>query len=184
MLERQAGNVEVAIEHYRAGMKVDPTNVKLIHNLAVALREDPARMDESIALLRQAVALLPGLPDPHYALATYLDELGKTEEAVIHFRKAVDLKSGVPKYHRGLGQVYLRTKQYELAEAQFQRALALEWKLNPRGMGVIQALDRLGQIAASTGKPDAAIDYYSRILTIDADNRPAQRALARLGAGR
>ena len=179
MLERQAGNIDEAIKHYEAAIAIDPTDAILLNNLAVAVKQDPNRLAESIEISRRAVEIMPKHPDLHFALATSLQQAGSVDEAIAELNVCLRLKPGQPKYHRGLGKIFIRTRQYSEAEKHYAKALELELKLNPRGMGVINALDRLGYISLATGRKELGISYYQRILEIDPQNGPANRAIAK-----
>lgn len=178
MLERQAGNVERAIEHYRAALAIDPDDYLLINNLAVAIRTDPTRIEEAIDLLRHAVELQPKHADLHYSLASALDEAGYTDEALAELAKCVKLKSGVAKYHRLFGTIYMRKHEWDAAEEHYKKALSIETRLDPRGLGVVNALDRLGRISLQKGLPDEAVRYFERILEIDPKNGDAKKWIA------
>lgn len=190
MLERQAGHVERAIEHYEAAIAVDPSDPILLNNYAYALRQNPARQREALALLRQAVALRPKMPDLHYTLANALLDAGEEDEAIAELRTCIHLHRDQPrpKYHRGLGEIYFKRAQQPgadraallaSADAEFQRALELEERLNPQGEGVINACHRLGWIAIFRNDAPTAAGYFERILAIDPDNAAARRGLQR-----
>ena len=176
MLERQAGNVEAAIAHYQAAREVRPDDYILLNNLAVAIRTDPTRIDESIAVSREAVALQPKHPDLHFSLASALQQAGRIDEAIEQFNICVRLR-GKPKYHRALGRIYMKQRRLESARVQYESALKLERKLDPRGRGAINALDRLGWIALRQERLDDAANRFQSILDLDPGNVGAQKGL-------
>jgi tetratricopeptide (TPR) repeat protein len=179
MLERQAGNIQTAIDHYEAALEVEPDSPILLNNYANALRYDPQRKGEAIGIMRRAVSLRPKQPDLHYTLANMLAEDGATREAIAEFHKCIKLKSEQPhpKYYRALGQVYHRTRKLDAAEEAYEKSLELELRLNPKGPGVIHAYDRLGFIKLDRREPDKAITYFRKILDLDPDNKGARRGL-------
>ena len=179
LLERQAGNVAEAIKHYKAALEVDPNDAILVNNLAVAVREDPQRQEESIELSRRAVALQPKLPDLHFTLAESLRKAGRLEEALVELKKCTRLKSRQPKYHRAMGKIFIARKQYKEAEERYKLVLQFELQLDPRGKFVIDALERLGRIMLAQGRSNEAAAYFERILALDPDNQWAQRGLTR-----
>ena len=183
LLERQAGNIDKAIEHYEAAIAVDPNDAILLNNLAVALRQDPDRRGEAIEIMKKAVSLEPEHPDLHFALASELKEAGQIEQAISELQTCIRLKKGQPKYHRGLGRIYMARGNYPAARKHYEKALALEMKLNPRGRGVINALDRLGRISIAQDRSPEGISYFEKILEIDPDNQPAIKALKSLRRG-
>ncbi len=183
LIERQAGNIDKAIEHYEAAIAVNPNDSILLNNLAVALRQDPARRGEVIEIMKKAVRLEPEHPDLHFALASELKEAGQIDRAISELQKCIQLKAGQPKYHRGLGTIYMDKRDYPAAREHYEKALALEMKLNPRGRGVINALDRLGRISIAQNRAQEGAGYFEKILEIDPDNRPAINALKSLRRG-
>jgi Tfp pilus assembly protein PilF len=183
MLEREAGHVDEAIRQYQAAYEIDPSDPVLLNNLAVALRQDPKRLDQAIEILRKAVRLSPKFADLHYSLAKALEESGAVDEAEEEFLQAIRWKSGVPKFHRGLGELYYSQRRYGDAAKQYRRALKYDRALDPRSRGVINDLDRLARIAWQQGRQDDAIRFFREILEIDPDNGPALRGIARLEGG-
>jgi len=181
MLERQRGNLDLAIEHYEAALAVDPTDVILLNNYAHALRQDPARLERAIAIMRQAITLQPKMPDLYYTLANALVDAKRPDEAIAELNTCIRLRRDQPraKYHHALGSIYMNQRKLDLAEAQFRRALELDEVLEPTGPGVINACNRLGWISINRNQPDQAAAWFNRILQIDPDNRGAQAGLAR-----
>ncbi len=184
LLEKQRGNIDKAIEHYETSREIDPKNASLLTNLSLALREklpvNPQSSDYEplIELHKQAIAIQPQLPDLYFAMGNTLVEAGRIQEALGAFRKCVQerTRSGQvthPKYHRALGTLYMRLEQWDNASLEYEAALKLETNMDPKGMGVINALDRLGRIRESQGKRKEAAAYFRRLLEIDSDNSPA-----------
>lgn len=181
MLERQAGRIDTALAHYEAAIEVDPTDVILLNNYAHALRQDPARLDQAIGIMRRAVKFQPKMPDLHFTLANALIDAGQVDEAEAELHECVRLKWSQPhpKYHRALGKIYLARGDLDAAQREYERALELELLLDPRGAGVINAYDQLGWIMLQRGQREAAIGWYQRILEIDPDNAGARRGIAK-----
>jgi tetratricopeptide (TPR) repeat protein len=192
LLEKQNGNIDKAIEHYEISRRIDPNNPLILTNLSLALREklpdnaQPADYDPLIELHQQAIAIQPHLPDLYFAMGNTLVEAGRFDEALAALRKCVTLRTSAgqiahPKYHRALGTVYMRLKQWDNASLEYEAALKLETNMNPKGMGVINALDRLGRIREEQGRRKEAAAYFRRLLEIDPDNGPATRWLTEHG---
>ncbi len=184
MLERQANHLDAAIAHYQAALAIDPDDAILLNNYAVALQQRPGGLDKAIDVLQQAVDVMPDHPDLHYSLGSALRKAGRLDDAIAEFHTCVRLRDEqpTPRYHRALGEIYRQQRRLNAARQEYERALQLERRLNPRGLGVINALDRLGRIAAAQGHTDEAIAYFERLLEVEPDNGPAQRMLAALRA--
>ena len=192
LLEKQRGNIDVAITHYEASRRIDPNNAALLANLSLALREKlpdtpkPSDYDKLIDLHKQAIAIQPHLPDLYFAMGNTLVEAGKYDEALAAFRQCVQERKSAgqiahPKYHRALGTLYMKLRQWDNASIEYETALKLETNLDPNGMGVINALDRLGTIREAQGRRKEAAAYFRRLLEIDPDNAPALTWLANHG---
>ncbi len=193
LLEKQRGNVDKAIEHYELSRKIDPNNASLLVNLSLAMREklpknpQPSDFDDLIELQREAVRIQPHLPDLYFAMGNTLMGAKRYDEALAALKKCVKLRTSAgqiahPKYHRALGKTYIQLKQWDNATHEYKEALRLETNMNPKGQGVINALDRLGFICAAQGQRREAAAYFRRLLEIDPNNGPATKWLKRLNA--
>ncbi len=192
LLEKQQGNIDVAISHYEKSRQIEPNNAPLLANLALALRQklpenpQPSDYDRLIELHKEAIAIQPHLPDLYFAMGNTLVEAGKNDEALAALRKCVQVRKKAgqiahPKYHRALGTLYMKLKQWDNASLEYESALKLETNMNPNGRGVINALDRLGHIREAQGRRKEAAAYFRRLLEIDPDNGPALNWLASHG---
>ncbi|GJM26329.1 MAG: hypothetical protein DHS20C16_27440 [Phycisphaerae bacterium] len=192
LLERQRGNVDTAIEHYAVTRRLDPKNASVLSNLALALRQKlpknpkPSDFDELIKLQQQAIKLQPHMPDLYYAMGNTLVDAGRYDEALATLRKCVQVRRDAgqithPKYHRALGTLYMRLKQWDNAAMEYETALKLETNLDPKGLGVINALDRLGRICEAQGRRKEAAAFFRRLLEIDPDNGTAIKWLQSRG---
>lgn len=90
-----AGELELALAHYREAVRLAPEDPLARNNLALALvRTGAAR--EGIEHLETAVELDPEYRDARLNLAAALAEAGRWDEAVSHLRRAVAID---PAYH-------------------------------------------------------------------------------------
>ncbi|NOX59867.1 MAG: tetratricopeptide repeat protein [Planctomycetes bacterium] len=192
LLEKQRGNVDTAIEHYRISFALDPDNAELVVNMSLALKENlpddasPSEYDDIIATQRKAVAMRPRMPGLYFALGSTLNDASRFDEAVLVLRKCIQLRTSAgqvshPKYHRALGTAQMRLRKWDEAATQYEKALELETKMDAKGRGVINALDRLGRIREAQGKRKEAAAYFRRILEIKPRNGPALRWLSARG---
>jgi protein O-mannosyl-transferase len=80
-----------AIEHYRATIRLSPTNAEAHYNLGYALRvrgDLPSAREH----LSEALRLKPEFPLAHFNLACVLADQNQLEEAQAHLREALSLK--------------------------------------------------------------------------------------------
>ena len=119
------GRFAEAVPHYRAALRLQPSNPKVLSNLGVA-SSMLGRHDDAVDLLRRALENDPQNPERHYNLGIAWYEAGNPEEAGRHFADALRLD---PKYRDALynlGVLAVRGGRPEEAERFFQRALAVD----------------------------------------------------------
>jgi TolB-like protein/Tfp pilus assembly protein PilF len=127
---------------------------------------------EGYALARQQYAQAIAL-DPQYAVAyarlgrTYHQEWGRgnhdpqvLERALELMQQATALDASVPWFHRVLCGVYLGQKQYTLALAAAERALAL-------GPNEANGYVMLAAVLNATGQPEKAIGLVKKAMRLD-----------------
>jgi tetratricopeptide (TPR) repeat protein/SAM-dependent methyltransferase len=130
------------------------------------------RLDDAIALYRQAIALKPDLAAAHNNLGSALSEQGKFEEAEAGYRRALALQPGQAEAHNNLGTVLYEREALDDAVACYRAALAIE-------PGYAEALDNLGAALTRQGKLDEAAESFRQALA----HAPGfVRALDNLGA--
>lgn len=83
-LERQ-GDFTAAITSYRLGLRDNPTDARILQNIAIALTKT-GQPDEAIRQYRRALEVDATLSGAHYGLAFLLLKRGDTDEAAGHLR--------------------------------------------------------------------------------------------------
>lgn len=87
--ELGAGKAKEAVEHYREGVRAEPSNANYRYKFAIALHQ--AGEDDAVReQLEQAVKLDPKLAGAQNALGYQLSQSGDAQGAITHFRAAVD----------------------------------------------------------------------------------------------
>jgi Flp pilus assembly protein TadD len=81
-LERQ-GDYEAALTSYQLALRDQPTNHRVLQNMAIAYSRT-GRLTEAIRCYRRALELQPKLSGAHYGLAFLLLRRGETEDATFH----------------------------------------------------------------------------------------------------
>jgi Flp pilus assembly protein TadD len=121
------------------------------------------RMDEAVPHFARAVEVLPYDYTANVDLGTYEALHGNSAEAVERFKKVVRLDNILPRQRavafNSLGQAYLQLKDYQNAGQSF----ALAVRVNP---GYYGAWIGLGVALQKAGKPDLAVNAYSRAIQI------------------
>jgi Tfp pilus assembly protein PilF len=62
----------------------------------------------------------------HHALASVLDDAGRTDEAIRHLEKAVELDPGQIVFHLGLADLFAKKGEPERAREHLEKAMALD----------------------------------------------------------
>ena len=83
-LERQ-GDFEGAVTSYQLALRDEPSSVKVLQYIAIALSKT-SRHEEAIRHYRRALELSPGLPGAHYGLAFLLLRRGDSARAIEHLK--------------------------------------------------------------------------------------------------
>jgi Flp pilus assembly protein TadD len=81
-LERQ-GDYEAALTSYQLALRDQPTNYKVLQNMAIAFSRT-GRQSEAIRCYRRALEIQPKLSGAHYGLAFLLLRRGEKSNAAFH----------------------------------------------------------------------------------------------------
>ena len=84
-LERQ-GDYEAALTSYRLAHRDNPTDARILLNMAIAYTKT-AQPEEAIRLYRRALEIDNSLSGAHYGLAFLLLKRGEQDAAVLHLRE-------------------------------------------------------------------------------------------------
>lgn len=100
-LERQ-GDFEGAVTSYQLALRDEPSSVKVLQYIAIALSKT-ARHEEAIRHYRRALELSPDLPGAHYGLAFLLLRRGDATRAADHLRAFLAKPPRDPEMARWVG---------------------------------------------------------------------------------
>lgn len=81
-LERQ-GDYDAALTSYRLALRDQPSNHKVLQNMAIAYSKI-GRQTEAVSCYRRALEVEPKLPGAHYGLAFLLLKRGDVSDAAYH----------------------------------------------------------------------------------------------------
>jgi tetratricopeptide (TPR) repeat protein len=130
------------------------------------------RLDEAVALARDAVNERASAPEAFHILGVASHRRGNLDEAEAALRRALERDRGVPAFHNDLGNVLQDRGKLKEAMASYRRAL----RLDP---AFAEAWNDLGTAHYAGGEFEAAAECYRHALRLRADHVVAQ---ANLGA--
>ena len=139
---------------------------------------DPARLEEAMAMFKEAVRLEPRISQAHNNLGAVLFAMNRLDEAEAEYRQALQLRPGDPEVQYNLGLVLQRQGRTDEATTLIQAAL----RAKPGQAGGQLAL---GDSLLSAGRVEEAISAYTAALQASPDDAEVHNnlgsALARAG---
>lgn len=125
LYERQK-KIDLAEQAFRQVLQQDPNNAMALNYLGYMLADNNLHLEESLAMIKKAVATDPQNGAYLDSLGWVYFKLGKYEEAEDNLRKAVDRSPNDPTVQDHLAELYSRTNRLKLAATHWERALE-EW---------------------------------------------------------
>ena len=137
---------------------------------------------EMLAHFRQKVAenIEVEDADSHYDLGLAFKEMGLLDEAIAEFQVALRGGANPLATLELLGQCFVEKAQYAVAARVLDRALRLPGASDADLVGVLY---QLGRAEEALGRPQQAIEYYERVLSVDIRFGDAARRIEALRAG-
>jgi len=168
-LLRSEGELDVAMDHFRTVIEIDPGHYQAHINLGEAFAAKRKHV-EAVKEYRFALKIRPNHVIAHNNLGNSLSDLGQLDEAASHYRAAAAQEDGSPLPHYNLGNLRLRQDRFAEAEKHYRDALALR-------PGYLGAGSNLGNALLSQGKLEEAIAQYRRVLAVDPENAVSKSGL-------
>jgi protein O-GlcNAc transferase len=169
------GDLVKAIDCYQRAAAADPGNADILTSLGIALRES-GRLEEAVAVYRRALALVPTHALASNNLANALEALGARTQAE-PYREAG--RASLTREVDGLlTQALASRAQGKLHDA----ALLLEEALTIAPRSVL-LLVTAATVASELVQGEDALNFYDRVIAIEADNFAALESARRLAIG-
>ncbi len=164
------GEVAVAVEHYRAALRIRPNCSDTHYNLGNALRRlgNPAA---AIPHYEESLRLAPRQPDARAALANACEEAGRSDEALAHYRQALQLAPGDVAVRNRLGRLLATVGRLPEAIEQYEQVVTI-------APGSAQAHVDLGLVLAMSDRTTEAIPRFEQALRLDPRHPQAHLYLA------
>jgi serine/threonine protein kinase/tetratricopeptide (TPR) repeat protein len=164
------GDLEGAIQCYRAALRLDPNYVEAHTNLGTALysKED---VDAAIAAYSEALRLDNNHPKAHVNLGVALCKKGKLEEAIAEYQTAIRLNDNSPEVHLDLGNALRDQGKLDVAIGEYQTAIQLEKDFDAvhHGRALASAHHGLGLVLLARKDVNAAIAEFGEAIRLKPD---------------
>ena len=190
-----SGADQWAIDSYNSAIKLEPSNPSYYlelgrtYTLAVDVLTYSAGQDQAKQAqvtdylakaeeaLGKAVALKGDYAPAIFQLALVLDREGKTDDAIVRMKQTQSLYPQDIGIAFQLGLLYYKKSSWDLAQAQFERAVILDQNYS-------NARYFLGLIYDKNGQKDKAIVQFQKIVELNPGNQDVKNILANLQAGK
>jgi tetratricopeptide (TPR) repeat protein len=121
------GNLDAAIQEYRAALRIRPIYAQAHNNLGNVL-VDKGDLDAAIQEYREALRLYPKYADAHNYLGNALFDKGGLDAAIQEYKEALDINPGYADAHNNLGNAFFDKGDLDVAIREFREAL----RINPK----------------------------------------------------
>lgn len=127
------GELDKAISHFEAALKIRSSKTQTHYNLASAfvqmnLGDALVRKglpDEALVHYQEAITLQPDYADAYYNLGSVLFAKGRIDDAISQWQKALEIQPNYADAHTGLGNALLQKGPVREAIAQYEKALEI-----------------------------------------------------------
>ncbi|HWZ46331.1 MAG TPA: tetratricopeptide repeat protein [Candidatus Saccharimonadales bacterium] len=131
MYERQK-KIDLAEQTFRQVLQQDPNNAMTLNYLGYMMADHNLRLEESLAMVKKALAVDPQNGAYLDSLGWVYFKLGDYEHAEENLRKAAGKSPNDPTVQDHLAELYARTNRWKLAATHWERALD-EWNKSAPG---------------------------------------------------
>ncbi len=163
------GQLDSAIQHLHAAIRIAPDYSEAQNNLGVALLAQ-GKLDEAAQHFSKSLAGYKRPPEAHNNLGIVFLRKGELDEARKQFSQAIAIDPNYSKAYTSMGLVYAAQKRFEEAIGWYQQALDITPNL-------YSGHNNLGVALMEMERFDEAIDYFSRAMEINPDNPEAHTNL-------
>jgi tetratricopeptide (TPR) repeat protein len=169
-LAAKRNDLNTATREFEAALRLDPSRVQVLNNLAVALWQTKGPQ-AALDRVRMQIKLQPANVDFHVLLATLLIKNHQPELAAQDLRTAVEKNPNAAGLYFILAQTYQIMGKTDKVEAELKTSLVKHPNYTP-------ALMILASMADQAARYDEAVAYYQRLLAINPNFGVAANNLA------
>jgi tetratricopeptide (TPR) repeat protein len=126
----QQNQLDLAEQHYRKALEINPDFAPAANNLAYILAEKNKNLNEALELARKAKEILPEDPGIMDTLGWVYFRKGLYESAIVEFAESLEKlpENVMVRYH--LGMAYYKKGDRALAKKELEKALSLNEKFD------------------------------------------------------
>jgi len=155
----EQGNLNKAVEHYKAALKVNPDLAGTNFNIGVYFREED-KIDEAINHFSRILSEKSDRAAAQYELEDTMKKRGNLSRAVKCYLEAIKIRPGYVKAYNNLGVIFAAQNKVEAAIFFLSKAL----QISPRYAG---AHYNLGKIYFNRNDTEKAIFHFQKALQFD-----------------
>ena len=163
--------VDDAKKRFDSVLAADPRNVQALLASAALKARTGAPRDDVLATFRDAIKQSPNAAAPRLALINYHFSLNETGAALSAAQQGAAAMPNHPEMVDALGRAQVATNDLNQALSTYNKLVQLQ-------PGSAQALVRVAEVYARSGKRSEALSQLKRALAVDAEYLPAQLALS------
>lgn len=169
VIAHQNGQNQLAIEHIRRAIALDPQAAAYHCNLGVAYRA-LHRLDKAAACYRRALDIVPDYAEAYNNLGNIHNARNESHEAIACCQKALLIRPDYAEAHSNLGNALQNQGKSEEAVASYQRALQLKPDL-------VTAHAKLGIAYVQLRRLEEAAASFQRAVELDPEDTDAYNLL-------
>ena len=159
-----------AIECHERATLINPDFKEAWSYKGVAFRK-LGEYKKAIECFNKAIDIGPNYKDAMVSKGNVLVEIGELSEAIEWYEGAIDIDPEDKTAWNGKGIVFKRLREYEKAIEFFEKALRIDPNFKEAMYNLKNTLGMKGENFLNSGKPDAAIECFKRIVEIDRDDK-------------
>ncbi len=115
-----------AIEHYKASIKLNPSDPEAHNNLGILLGEIPDQRAQALNEFAEALKILPSYAEAHNDLAALLSQdPTQIDTSIEQYQLALALKPNLSQAHNNIANLYKKQNRFSEALEHYQTALSL-----------------------------------------------------------
>jgi tetratricopeptide (TPR) repeat protein len=163
----KSGDLGQAEAGYRGILTKLPNHPQALHMLGV-IELQRGNVQSAIALIRRAIQVHPGRPEPWVNLGSALRAIHENDEAISAFERAITLKPDMVLAHTELSRLLMAIGRYEAAISYCEAAVAIDPRSMPARVQLAITLRCAGRLEDATRQwseifalaPNRAESYY------------------------